>query len=475
MSTHVIVVGGGPVGVATALDCARRGFEVTVVERETEIHPLPRAIVMDDEIQRALTLAGAEGIDTVTSPLDGAEFIDTTGARIIGIDVPDGMVTALGFPPVVRYYQPELEAFLRERAAAAGVRLLLGQEVTAVSQSDSGVEAALASSAVLRGSWLVAADGAASPIRKALGVHFDSLGFDQDWLVVDVRLHDGAGPALPTLVQQICDPARPSTYVPGHDRFRRWEFQLQEGESREDMIRPERVWGLLSPWITDADAEIVRAVVYRFHATVASSLRVGRVFIAGDAAHQMPPFLGQGLCSGVRDAVNLSWKLQLVEAGLAGERLLDTYDEERRPHATGVVAHAADMGRLIDQLAGRGSEHEDLDDAYGGQRPFPDLEHGFLAGEHPLVGRQMPDITLADGRRFDDAAGDGFAIVIPAGRQPGAGELASWMDLGAVVLEGEVPFAEDVVVVRPDRCIAAVSATDDEFIDHTTTLMELLS
>ena len=474
MSTQVIVVGGGPVGVAVALDCVRRGFDVTVIERETEIHPLPRAIVMDDEIQRALTLAGAVGIDTVTSPIGGAEFIDTDGNRIIGIDVPEGMVTPLGFPPVVRYYQPELEAFLRERATAVGVQFLLGEEVTSVSQTESDVEATLASGAVLQCSWLVAADGAASPIRKALGVRFDSLGFDQDWLVVDMRLHDDADPALPTLVQQICDPARPSTFVPGHDRLRRWEFQLQEGETREEMTRPERVWELLAPWITESDATILRAVVYRFHATVASAMRVGRIFIAGDAAHQMPPFLGQGLCSGVRDAVNLSWKLQLVDSGLAGDRLLDTYDEERRPHATGVVAHAADMGRLIDQLAGRGEHHDDLENAYGGQRPFPDLEHGMLVGEHPMVGRQMPDLTLTDGRRFDVAAGDGFAIVVPEGRHPGAGELAFWMDLGAVVLEGEVPFADGIVVVRPDRAIASVSATEEEFTEHMLTLVEFL-
>ena len=473
MST-VLVVGGGPVGVATAIDCTRRGFEVTVIERETEIHPMPRAIVMDDEIQRALILAGATDLDAVISPLDGAEFIDTSGTRIIGIDVPDGMVTGLGYPPVVRYYQPELEQFLRRRATEVGVRFRLGAEVDSVSQTDHGVSAGLRTGEVLDGDWLIAADGAASPIRKSLGVRFDSLGFDQDWLVVDVRLRDGAGADLPTLVQQICDPARPATFVPGHDRFRRWEFQLQSGETREEMTRPERVWELLAPWITEEQAGIVRAVVYRFHATVASAMRVGRILIAGDAAHQMPPFLGQGLCSGIRDAVNLSWKLQLVDRGLAGERLLDTYDQERRPHATGVVAHAVDMGRLIDRLAGRGEDQEDLDAAYGGQRPFPHLEHGFLAGDHPLVGRQMPAITLADGRRFDDAAGDGFAIVIPAGSVIGEFALAPWRALDAVLLEGEVPFAEGIVLVRPDRTIASVSADEDEFLAHTRLLEEFL-
>lgn len=473
--SSVIVVGGGPVGVATALDCTRRGFEVVVVEKETGVHPLPRAIVMDDEVQRALTLAGATGIASVTSPLDGAEFVDTSGTRIIGIDVPPGLVTGAGFPPVVRYYQPELESFLRDHATRAGVQFLLGEEVTSVSQSDDGTEARLASGKVLHGSWLVAADGAASPIRKALGVPFESLGFDQDWLVVDVRLRDGAAPVLPTLVQQICDPARPSTFVPGHDRYRRWEFQLQDGETRETMTSPSRVWSLLAPWITEADAELVRAVVYRFHATVAASMRVGRVFLAGDAAHQMPPFLGQGLCTGIRDVANLSWKLQMVEEGLAGDGLLDSYDAERRPHATGVVAHAADMGRLIDHLAGRADGEDDLTNAYGGQRPFPTLEHGLLVGRHPLVGHQAPDIELDDGQRFDEAVGDGFAVVVPRGTDLAPTAITRWRNLGAVVLTGAVPFAEGSVVVRPDRYIAAVSSTDEEFDAHTDELVALMA
>lgn len=475
MAARVIVVGGGPVGVVTAMECARRGFDVCVVEKSTEIYTLPRAIVMDDEVQRALTLAGAgPELAAVTSPLAGAEFIDTAGTRIIGLELPEGTLTGLGFPPVVRYYQPQLEAFLRERAQAAGVEFLLGEEVVEVTQSSTGVSVSLASGRSLTGSWLVAADGAASPMRKSLGVRFDSLGFDQDWLVVDVRLRDGSTVELPTLVQQICDPARPSTFVPGHDRYRRWEFQLQEGETRDEMVAPERVWSLLAPWLTEADAHLVRAVVYRFHATVASSMRVGRVFIAGDAAHQMPPFLGQGLCSGVRDAANLAWKLALVEQGCAGDVLLDTYDAERRPHAQGVVAHAVDTGRLIDQLAGRGGEQADLESAYGGHRPFPHLEHGMLAGEHLLVGHQVANVTLTDGRSFDESAGAAFALVVPPGTEVSGALLARWEAVGALVLEGSVVFADGIVVVRPDRYIASVSNGADEFAQHTDVLLRFL-
>ena len=177
------------------------------------------------------------------------------------------------------------------------------------------------------------------------------------------------------------------------------------------MLRPERLWELLDGWMTPDDADIIRAVVYRFHATVAERMRVGRIFLAGDAAHQMPPFLGQGLCSGVRDGANLAWKLDLVERGLAGDALLDTYSAERLPHSAGVVAHAVDTGRLIDQLAGRESHGVDLDAAYGGGRPFPHLEHGLLWGEHPMVGRQMLQPRL-DGVLLDDIVGQRFGVVV---------------------------------------------------------------
>jgi len=469
-SIDVLVVGGGPVGVGTALMCARRGLTVVVLERSTEVYDLPRAIVMDDEIQRAIHLAGAgDGLAAVTSPVPGAEFIDVHGTRIIGFDIPDGVDFPAGFHPVVRYYQPELEQFLRDAARSAGVNLRLGVEVTSIGQDDSRAWAELADGTTVHGTWLIAADGAASPIRKSLGIAFEDQGFDQDWLVVDVELLDDGEHGLPRLVQQICDPQRPSTFVPGHARFRRWEFQLQPAETREQMSTHERVWELLSPWLTPEDARIVRAVVYRFHALVAATMRAGRIFLAGDSAHQMPPFLGQGLCSGLRDGANLAWKLQAVARGEAGDQLLDTYDVERRPHAAGVVAHAADTGRTIDQLAGRDSAGGDLQNAYGGHRPFPHLEAGVMAGAHPAVGRQVPN-PLIGGVRLDQLAGDGFFVVVADAHTFAGTGLEQWRSAGAHVVTTDALEAwglAGAVVVRPDRYVAAV-ATDAADLDALT-------
>ena len=204
-------------------------------------------------------------------------------------------------------------------------------------------------------------------------------------------------------------------------------------------------------------------------------MRAGRVFLAGDAAHQMPPFLGQGMCSGIRDAVSLAWRLDLVERGVAGDSLLDTYDAERRPHAAAIVEHAVDTGRLIDQLAGRADHGIDLDSAYGGGRPFPTLDAGLRWGDHPAVGRQVPN-PLVDGRRLDDLLAGRFGLVVdsPSTAEPVAG---AWGELATIVCidPSAMPFtlpAGGAAIVRPDRSVAAVA---EHAADLVAASRELLS
>ncbi|HEX9259802.1 MAG TPA: bifunctional 3-(3-hydroxy-phenyl)propionate/3-hydroxycinnamic acid hydroxylase [Acidimicrobiales bacterium] len=468
-AADVVVVGGGPVGVTAALLLRHRGLSVRVLERTTQVYDLPRAIVMDDEIQRVFQGVGLDAaLRQITTPLKGAEFVNASGERIIGAELPDGALTTLGHPLTVCYYQPELEVFLRRAAVDAGVELCLGLEVDRVVDDGDHVDVhahdELGDPIEHSAGWVVAADGASSRIRKALGIAFIDQGFDQDWLVVDVRLrHEMA--TLSTFVQQWCDPARPVTYVPGHGPYRRWEFQLQAGESRESMAESGRIWSLLRPWLGPDDAELVRAVVYRFHATVAERMRAGRVLLAGDSAHQMPPFLGQGLCSGVRDAANLAWKVDLVHRGVARDALLDTYGGERLPHARGVVAHAVDTGRLIDQLAGRTDQGVGLDAAYGGGRGFPKLESGVIAGAHSFVGRQLPQ-PLVDGARLDEMLGDGFAVVVLTGSELAPALEERWSVVGRVVVVPPGTLTGLLVpgggvVVRPDRYVAAVADTPE--------------
>ncbi len=475
LDSDIAIVGGGPVGATTGLLLAKRGFRVSLFEQRIDVYDLPRAVGMDAEIQRVFQNAGLyDEIQRLTTPIAGAEFVNAAGERIIGHEVPVDKIYPLGHHPNVMFHQPWLEAMIRTAASEAGVDLQLGTEVVAVTQDAAGVTLTTAGGEH-RARWLIGADGAASPIRKSLGIDFEDQGFDQDWLVFDVEL-TSPGEHLPPFAQQVCDPKRPVTFVPGHGDFRRWEYQLQPGEDAAEMTKPERVWELLTGWLTPDQATLSRAVVYRFHATVATTMRSGRVFLAGDSAHQMPPFLGQGMCSGVRDAANLAWKLELVHRGMAGDRLLDSYDAERRPHAIDMVSHAVDTGKLIDQLAGRTDSEVGLDAGYGGGRGLPYLRHGVLAGDHPKTGKQLPQ-PVVDGRFFDESLGDGWNIITRRETlQPGPA-VERWEGIGARVVS--VPpelFADELlqdgaILVRPDRYVAAVVGDVERFSDVTDELM----
>ncbi len=460
MSAHdadVIVVGCGPVGVMASLRAAQRGLSVVAVDRDLEIYPLPRAIGMDDEIQRLFQNAGqSDQLSDCSTPMGGAEFLDADGNRVIGMELPPDHRGPSGHYPIVSFDQPSVERFLRAAAVETGVEMRLGAEVTAVTgdQPDTDATVTLRDGTTLRARWIIGADGASSTVRRLIGVVLDDQGFDEPWLVVDTTKLD-AELDLGTLAQQHCNPERVVTVVPGHGTRRRWEFQLGEHETRDEMLHPDRIAELLAPWGSPAQLLVDRAAVYRFHATVAESFRRGSVFLVGDSAHQMPPFNGQGMCSGLRDAENLTWKLAQVAHGLAGEALLDTYDLERRPHAAGQVEHAADAGRLINAIAEGGAESYEA--GYGGGRSFPHLEAGVVDGSHPRVGHPLPQPSV-DGVLFDEHLGDGWAVVGAT-----APDLGPWADLGAKAVTADpalFPGMLDdgaVVVVRPDRYVSAVT------------------
>lgn len=462
----LVVVGCGPVGVMLALRCAQRGMSVTAIDRSTEVFPLPRAIGMDEETQRLFQNAGLETeVAEVSTPLRGAEFVDAQGTRLVGIDFPDGHVGANGHPTMVMFDQPGLERALRRAAGEAGVDLRLGVEATAIDDRGDHVAVQVRGdgSGELRARWVVGADGASSAVRSMVGIGLIDQGYDQEWLVLDTTLLDPTC-AVPALAQQICDPERVITFVPGHRDRRRWEMRFNPGETAEELLDDERIAELLSRWGRPDQLRVDRKATYRFHALVAECFREGNVFLAGDAAHQMPPFNGQGMNSGLRDAENLSWKLAMVAAGTAGAELLDTYDVERRPHAAGQVEHSADAGRLIDALAAASDAGAALDSGYGGGRPFPHLEDGLVAGGHPAVGHPLPQPTV-DGTRLDDLLGSGFALLGPSGTHP------LWDRIGARRLDAGHPAAthpaiarvrgEGTVVVRPDRYVAAVTTDPD--------------
>jgi FAD binding domain len=248
----------------------------------------------------------------------------------------------------------------------------------------------------------------------------------------------------------VCDPRRPTTMVQGHDRYHRWEFQLQPGEDPQQMNEIDNVWRLLSTWITPDKARLVRSAPYTFHAVVAATMRKGRVLLAGDAAHQMPPFMGQGLNSGQRDAMNLAWKLAWVLNGWSGDGLLDSYSLERRAHAKSIVEQSVEAGQLIDQFAGRVSHGITPHGGYGGGRQINGYIEGIVTGSHPRVGRPY--------RNWHEAvpAPPVNEAMIVASSVPVPVPLPTRGRWTSVSLDRELLFDSDHVVIRPDGWVAAI-------------------
>ena len=364
---RVVVVGAGPAGCTVSLLLADRGVPVTLLERYGGPHPLPRAVHLDDEVTRTLHRIGvSERFLARSRPGSGLRLLDArhTVMAEFGRDLAIGRH---GFPQANMFHQPDLEELLFERVeahpliefrrrvevvgldgaldpfGAAPVRV---RTRTADPEANGlGANGSEVNGETFTGRLVLGCDGANSVVRDLVGVSMDDLGFTERWLVVDIRTDtpldtwDG--------VEQICDPARAATFmqVTG-DRYR-WEFQLQDGEQEADLITPRALGSLLQPWTgrTTLDGlEIIRSATYTFRARIASRFRVGRVFLLGDAAHLTPPFIGQGLAAGLRDGDNLAWKIADVLGGRAAESLLDSYEIERRPHATALVKKAVLVG-----------------------------------------------------------------------------------------------------------------------------------
>lgn len=489
----VAIVGFGPVGALTALELADAGLTVVVFEKSREPVILPRAVGLDGESVRAFQRIGfgdeVAGLCQPPREKDEIVFTNSRRERLFGATLP--RIGTNGWRDVAFFDQPELEAMLRDFVAKQPlIDVRLGCAINAIEQTEHqvllhGLVAGGKGETEIRASFAIGCDGASSFVREAICVEWLSLGYDQDWLVVDVV--QGPDADLPLVTMQVCDPARLTTYVCVKDPNRRWEFQLLPGETREEMLRPEKIRELIEPWTASTNYEIRRAAVYQFHAATAERWQVGRVFLAGDAAHQTPPFLGQGLNSGFRDAVNLGWKIPLVKAGVCSLRLLEAYAVERDAHARDLVEWAVAIGELMETLAAREAGLPDPHPAdersgYGQGRTMPGLREGVLmteqCGADKPAGRILRQPTVRTenaGRcRIDDLFGPGFAVI---GRQPS--DLKMGVEASAIlerlggraislealeVVEGamdEVFQNHPALVLRPDRYVFGV--VDDDW------------
>ncbi|WP_282702293.1 bifunctional 3-(3-hydroxy-phenyl)propionate/3-hydroxycinnamic acid hydroxylase [Streptomyces sp. CC219B] len=494
----VVIVGAGPVGVTAALLLARRGVRSVVLERHRDIYPLPRAAATDDEVRRILQAAGVgEEFAAMARPANGLRLLDARHRVMAEFRRTEHGLH--GYPQTSMFDQPELERVLRDALARhpecelrGGVEVIgIGPDTEGpvrVTYRDDDGEHHLWAEAVL------GCDGASSLTREAVGAAWEDLRFEERWTVIDVRttadVRSWEG------VDQVCDPDRPATFARiGEDRYR-WEFRLREGV--EQPVRE-----LVAPWLPpsyEGDFEVIREAQYTFRARLADRWRSGRVFLLGDAAHLTPPFIGQGLCAGLRDAYNLTWKLARVLRQGGDERLLDTYESERKPHARHVIRLAVAIGWAMTGGQDRAAaiRRRALAAAcrvpglteLAGRDLSPPLTTGLLVRRRlrkGLGGTHCPQPWItADGRRsrLDEVLGDSFTVLtaadpwpslnalahalgvrtIPATGLGDDGTLAAWLRAGRA----------DAVLLRPDRVVMDVVPAGGRDFTGTTTWASLL-
>lgn len=473
MKTYdVAIVGYGPVGAVAAGLLGQAGFTVFVCDRLTGVYEIPRAIALDHEILRVFQQLGV--VDEVLrhcEPFTNSEFFGVDGQLIRRMT----MVTPpypQGYVPSMVFTQPPVERVLRARVAALpNVTVREGVECSAVAQDADGVTLTVDGQPV-RARWAIAADGGSSSLRGWLGIGLEDLDFDEPWLVVDVMVNERGLAKLPKTSVQYCQPERPCTLVIGPGHHRRWEISLKPGEDPKQAATPEGTWALLSRWLTPDDGTLWRQSSYRFHALVAEAWRVGRVFVAGDAAHMQPPFLGQGMCQGIRDAANLCWKLAAVMRGEAPDRLLDSYGTERRAHVRELTTRLKGIGAVIcerDLEKAKARDAKLLADCGGVVQDTPRQDVlpplvGGLAWASPGAGALFPQARMASGELMDQRFGHGWRLVsdgtLPADAQPGLTliDLQRHAEAEGVAAGWLRRHGAHAALVRPDHYVLGTAA-----------------
>ncbi|PIA68389.1 bifunctional 3-(3-hydroxy-phenyl)propionate/3-hydroxycinnamic acid hydroxylase [Pseudomonas sediminis] len=504
-NTDVLIIGNGPVGATLAALLGRYGVQTLIIDKAHEILLMPRAIALDNEALRILQLAGLgeDAFDKIVIPevrmhcpmIGQFGRANTTGS----LD---------GHPKLVTFYQPDLERSMRAHYQRFdNVTSLGGLELEDLRQDSDGVTACLraedGSQHQVHARYLVGADGASSRVRSLIGQDFEGQSYSEDWLIVDACQREGKAIEH---IEFLCDHRRPTPHMPAPGGRERWEFMLRAGETRDQVEDTGFISTLLQRWIEPSQLKIERKAVYRFHARCCKHFQQGRVFLAGDAAHITPPFVGQGLVAGLRDAANLAWKLSWVLKGQANPAILDSYEQERRPHAQEMIDMAKFMGRLIMPrnallaFLGHGMMRT-LGLIPAARRHFEELEikpknifkRGLFMNKTRCArlprGGLLPQglVRTPDGRILpsDDVLGDGLTL-IGLGTDPRATlspeQIKRWEAVGGRFLQigpqgqrshSTTPFIEDLglqltsamplgslMVVRPDRILMHDGAAD---------------
>ena len=475
----VVVVGLGPVGTSLATLLGQAGLSVLAVDKSLDLYPLPRAAAFDAEIMRIFQRMGvADAVKPFTRFSGKYAFVDGGMNTLLEFDRTTEAWTS-GWPPGVTFHQPSAEREVRNAMARIdSVDFSLGTSFESYDEIDESVHVTLQGEnghVQVEAKYLIGCDGGSSPVRKFADIRLESMDFEEPWVVVDFLSDDQSG--LPDLNLQVCDPDRPATYMQmGPGRYR-WEFMILPQDDESAIQQDETIYEMLRACKVTRRDKIERSAVYRFHGLVAKQWRKGRLILAGDAAHQTPPFAGQGMCSGLRDAMNLAWKLAAVLTGQADMALLDSYQTERDPLVRFIINSSIEMGKVVcmtdrKQVAERNrrmrEEHQ-----IGEQKismTYPPIADGVVLNGSPGAGALFiqPFAQTEDGElRLDDVLGArpciltrqdfgvedyGIATLSLSSQQlrPFAPVLTDWFDA----------HDAEAVLIRPDLYVFGTGTPD---------------
>lgn len=460
----VAVIGIGPVGGVLANLLGLEGIRTVAIDRSPRAVQLPRGVGIDGEIMRvAQTVGLAETLGPQMQIFPGTEYLDIDG-HVVSTRPGVAAEGSQGWPDRYQMHQPDFEAVFRAgMTSRPGLELKYGYEVDEVRPGPDGGGTITATNvetgekATITARYVVGSDGASSVVRKAAQLRLDDFGLNEPWIVVDLEIDDEI--ELPAVNTHYADAERPVIYVNVVRDQRRYEFRMGPHDDLEKALEPEQIWRLVSRWVTPEHAKLVRAALYTHRSLVAQHWRNGAFFVAGDAAHQTPPFLGQGLCAGVRDVSALAWRLASVLRDGADESLLDGYESERDAHARFIIRAATALGQLY--KAPDKEKLESINASIGreGRGQTPRLGPGLWVDGGP-GGTLAPQPRLADGTLIDDVIGYRFGVI--GSRRvldelPGTTrELVRTAGFGVVEADGRAAawlteLGAGAVILRPDR------------------------
>ena len=460
----VAIIGLGPTGGTLANLIALGGFSVIVLDKEKSFYPLPRAVHFDDEVMRVFQTIGiTNSFLNHTIINKGTKFVNSKGKVILDWPRPR-KVTENGWYPSYRFNQPDLEKQLRKKLREyKRVEIKQNADVKKVQNINKDYVRILFKNSVdkktqeVNAKYVIGCDGANSITRKLMGTNMDNLGFTQKWAVVDLILKKNKK-NLPDRTIQYSNPNQPATYCRNVGKRRRWEFAIRNNLSNKKVLSEKYIWNFLKPWLKKKEAYLERKTIYTFKSAISRKWRKGRIFISGDAAHLMPPFMGQGMCAGIRDASNLAWKIMKCLENNHDEKLLDTYQSERFTNVKEYIETTMRMGEFINAVESI-QITDNITSSTDGIKSMksikPRLGSGLGKKKDKNRGKIFPQFMKKNGKNLDDKFSKNPLLIVSSNIKKKISKKLN--HIKSINVIGLSKYLESInsyaIIVRPDRFI----------------------